>query len=282
MHTVELTLYVDGLLQDLLIAELADLDFDAFEQDTALLKAYAPAARWTDSKRAYIEQWLAERGVTDPIEERLLEPQNWNKLWEASIQPIAVGPFLIAPTWADVPPEYRHHIVLTIDPKMSFGTGFHESTRLVLRFLEVLVMPGDRVLDAGAGTAILAIAAVKLGAASAVAFDIDEWAQQNAVENIEQNGVAEQVDFRAGSIEVVPEEAFDLILANINRSVLLDLLPAFVARLAPGGHIVLAGVLLEDRDDLLAAARRHALAAVREASENEWWSVVLARPGEEG
>lgn len=138
-------------------------------------------------------------------------------------------------------------------------------------------MPGDRILDAGTGTGILAIAALKLGAASAVAFDVDEWSHQNALENFEQNGVADRVTFRRGTIDVVPERDFHLILANINRSVLLDLLPDFRGKLCPHGHIVLAGLLVEDRDVMLAAARRQGLAAVREASEHEWWAVVLAR-----
>ena len=275
MHTLQLTVYVDEDLQEYLIAELADLDFDAFEQTDHTVKAYAPASVWNDTKRERMEHWLMTHGRTPRIEEALLEPKNWNRDWEASLAPIAVGPFVITPPWMTVAPEHAESIVLEIVPKMSFGTGYHESTRLVLRALDAYTPHGGRVLDAGTGTGILAIAALKLGAAEAIAFDIDAWSQQNAVENFEQNGVGAAVDFRPGSIDVVPERGFDLILANINRNVLEELLPAFKLKLAPGGFLILAGLLRRDREPMLALAERTGLALADEAYENDWWSAVL-------
>ncbi|QXD16696.1 50S ribosomal protein L11 methyltransferase [Rhodocaloribacter litoris] len=284
MRTVELTLYVEEPLQEWLIAFLEDLDFDAFLQEDHRLKAYLPAARWNDVARERIEQWLLAHGLDVPIEEQLIEPQDWNAQWERSLRPVAVGPFLIRPTWTETPPEHADKIVLEIDPKMSFGTGYHESTRLVLRVLPSLIRGGERVLDAGTGTGILAIAAVRLGAAGALAFDIDPWAAENAAENFARNGVADRIAFREGSLEVVPESGFDLVLANINRNVLLDLLPGFAEKTRPGGRIVLAGLLTSDRDRMLEAAARMeratrpALTPLHEATEGEWWSVVLERP----
>ncbi|NBC18008.1 MAG: 50S ribosomal protein L11 methyltransferase [Bacteroidetes bacterium] len=277
MHTVELTVYVGDDWQELLIAELADLDFETFRQEDDCLRAYLPAPQWTEAKRDEIEQWLRNRGLFVPVDEEVIAPRNWNELWEEAIQPLAIGPFLVKPTWADVPPEHADKLLLEIDPKMSFGTGYHESTRLVLRFLPDLITGGERVLDAGTGTGILAIAACKLGAASAVAFDIDAWAQQNAVENFLLNGVRDRVTFHAGPLDAVPETGFDLILANINRNVLLGLLPDLAARLHEGGHLVLAGLLKTERARMLGAARTHDLHLAREADEGEWWSVVLAK-----
>jgi ribosomal protein L11 methyltransferase len=277
MHTVEVTIYVGDDWQELLIAELADLDFETFRQEDDCLHAYLPAARWTDSKRDEIEQWLRNRGLFVPVDEEVITPRNWNELWEETIQPLAIGPFLVKPTWADVPPEHADKLLLEIDPKMSFGTGYHESTRLVLRFLPDLIRGGEHVLDAGTGTGILAIAACKLGAASAVAFDIDAWAQQNAVENFLLNGVHDRVTFHAGALDAVTEARFDLILANINRNVLLGLLPALAERLADGGHFVLSGLLQTERDRMLDAARTHHFDVAHEATEGEWWSVVLAK-----
>ena len=277
MHTVELTIYVGDDWQELLIAELADLDFETFQQEDDCLRAYLPAPQWTDAKRDEIEQWLRNRGLFVPVDEEVIEPQNWNELWEETIRPVAVGPFLVKPTWADVPPEHADKILVEIDPKMSFGTGYHESTRLALGVLPDLVAGGERVLDAGTGTGILAIAACKLGVASAVAFDIDPWSQQNAVENFLINGVHEQVAFHAGSLDAVPDAGFDLILANINRNVLLGLLPEFAERLDGDGRIVLAGLLQNDRDRILDAAREHGLQMHCDASDGTWWSVVLQR-----
>lgn len=277
MKTVALTIYVPEELQEYLIAELADLDFEGFEQEELFVKAYIPASRWNDVAREHLEHWLARYGVAAPVQEEVIEPRNWNRQWEETIKPIAVGSFLIKPTWASLPDGFRDHILLEIDPKMSFGTGYHESTRLALRFLPDIVAPGDRVLDAGTGTGILAIAALKLGATSAVAFDIDEWAQQNAVENFYLNGVADRVTFREGTIDVVPEADFDVILANIHLSVLVDLMPAFAARLRPDGRLLLAGLLRQDRTAICDAAARQGFRPAHENVENEWWACVMTR-----
>ncbi len=278
MTTVELTLYVGEDAQELLIAELTDLDFESFLQEDTFLKAYIPSPRWTDVKREHIERWLFAHGYTEPIVESSLEAKNWNRQWEETIRPLAVGPFLVKPTWADIPAEHRDKILVEIDPKMSFGTGYHESTRIALRFLPEVIRPGDTVLDAGAGTGILAVAALKLGAGRAVGFDNDEWAQENALENMYLNDVADRFDFRPGSLDAVPESPFDVILANINRNVLLAFMPEFRKKLSPDGRLVLAGLLVQDRPAMLAAAEPLGLSAAAEATEGEWWGAVFHAP----
>ena len=277
MRTVEITLYVEDELQEYLIADLMNLDFDGFEQEDYRLKAFIRAPRWDDAKREYVEQWLRARGIDEPVKERIVEEENWNRQWEETVRPIAVGPFLVKPTWADVPPEHADRMLLEIDPKMSFGTGYHESTRLVMRLLPEQVQAGDRVLDVGTGTGILAVAAVKLSAGSVLAVDTDPWAQRNAVENFYLNRVEEQVTFRAGSLGVVPEEEFDLILANINRNVLLGMLPALARKVRSGGRVILSGLLQADRPDMLQAATDEGLTPVEEAEEDRWWAVALER-----
>lgn len=275
MDTVELTLHVPEAAHDLLVAALADLDCDAFMQEGDTLKAYLPAERWDADKRVRVERRLAEAGGTAPLRVQVIPPRDWNAQWEQSIQPLAVGAFLVRPTWAACPPEHAGRLQLIIDPKMSFGTGYHESTRLMLRFLPGLVAGGERVLDAGTGTGILAIAAARLGAARVLAFDPDPWTIENAPENIALNGVDDVVTFRPGTLADVPETGFDLVLANINRNVLLTLLPALAGKTRPGGHVVLAGLLQTDRAQMLDAGAAAGLRPVDEATENEWWAVVF-------
>ncbi len=146
--------------------------------------------------------------------EEIVADQNWNEQWEETISAQTIGRFYVKPTWdnSTVPPD---KILLEIDPKMSFGTGYHETTRLMLRFLPDVLEEGDHVIDAGTGTGILSIAAIKLGAKSAFAFDIDEWSINNTLENIILNGVSKKITVREGSSEVIlGEEKADVLLAN--------------------------------------------------------------------
>jgi ribosomal protein L11 methyltransferase len=280
MTTLELTIRAEEPLQEFLIAELDELGFEGYAQEETLLKAYLPVARWDDVKREQLERWLRANGVTAPVTEQVIGPQNWNEQWEETIQPVAVGGFVIKPTWTEVPAAHAGLTVLEIDPKMSFGTGYHESTRLALRLLRGRVPEGGLVLDAGTGTGILAIAALKRGAKRVVAFDIDPWAQQNAVENFYLNGVADHVDFRAGAIETVPEAGFDLVLANINRNVLLEMVGAFAEKTRVGGGLVLAGLLRQDRDRMIEAAARAGFTRVQEDEEGAWWAAAFVREGD--
>ncbi len=275
MNTIELTIPVDEARHEVLIARLEEFGFNGFRQDAGALRAYISSEDWSRGKAQYVASWLQKQGARGAVQERVIEDQNWNALWEETLQPMRVGPFWIKPTWAEAPAAAEGAIVLDIDPKMSFGTGYHESTRLMLRFLPDLVADGDVVLDAGTGTGVLAIAAVHLGAEQVIAFDVSEWSDVNARENCDQNGVAASVDVRHGDIGVVPETGFDTILANIERDILIDLLPHFAEKIAPGGHVALAGLLIEDQPPMRAAIASNGFTIAQDATENEWWAVVL-------
>lgn len=277
MQTIALTIHVPDAYQEILIAELSDLDFDAFEQHDDCIIAYIPAARWNDVARESIERWLTQHDVHTPIAEEVIAEENWNRRWEETIRPVVVGPFLVKPTWHSAPSASETLTLLEIDPKMSFGTGYHESTRLLLRMLPDYVHAGDNVLDAGTGTGILAVAAIKVGASTAVAFDTDPWSQTNAVENFYLNGVADRAEMRSGSIETVYENGFDVILANINFNVIAGLLSEFGERLAENGSLLVSGVLRMDRDRLLQISHGHGFNLVDERIENDWWAGALRR-----
>jgi len=191
------------------------------------------------------------------IERELLEDKNWNELWEQSREVIHVSDrIIIKPSFKEYLPG-ENEIVLTIDPKMSFGTGEHQSTKLVLKLLENYGEKGMKVLDVGSGTGILGIAAIKLGAAKAVVVDFDETCYENCKENCLVNGVADSIEILTGEINVVKENNFDLIVANIQKNVLIEIADKIKSRLKQNGKVILAGLLASDQEDI--EAKYHSL-----------------------
>lgn len=286
--TLELVLPAGEDQHASLIAALESLGFERFWQEDERLRAYVSAAHWGERAQARLEKRLAALGLEDVPAPQSMAAKNWNALWEERLAPVRAGPFVIAPTGTEPTAGHDTRLVLRIDPQMSFGTGHHESTRLALRLLanaggEGENLEGQHVLDAGTGTGVLAIAAVRLGAVRVVAFDTDARVLGNTADNLERNEAAARVDLRAGSLaEAVPDEdGFALVLANINRSALLDLLPAFRERLARGGRIILSGLLRTDRAVICERAAACGLLPQQEATEGDWWAVRLGA-GERG
>ncbi len=213
---------------DRMVALLGQLGFEGFWEDGDTLKCYISDQRWSPTLHTEIVEVLrlvhsTSRSPLPAITISTIENIDWNAEWEKTIRPIRVGRrIVIAPSWNMYTPQ-PEDLVLTIDPRMSFGTGYHESTRLILRLLENTVKPGDRVLDIGTGTGVLAIAALKLGARAAVGVDIDEWSEMNARENARVNGVADRFTILKGTLADVPPGKFDLVVANIQRIVLVPI-----------------------------------------------------------
>ncbi len=276
METLALTIRLDEGLHELLIAELAEIGFDAFMEEGDELKAYGPVGAWREIE-AKLMGWLRARLVEAQIKVEMLPEKNWNATWEASIEPLDVGRFVIAPTWANLGPEHAAKELLLIDPKMSFGTGYHESTRIAIRLLERIVKEGDVVLDAGTGTGILAIASLKLGARSALGFDIDTLAVESAAENATLNAVGDRFEVREGAIEVVPEAGYDVVLANMVRYRLEPLIPQLAQKLRSGGHLVLAGLLRSEKDHMMTVLHPVGLEFSDETEENEWWGCTCRK-----
>ena len=273
--TFRLTFRLAPADRDLVVADLAEAGLDAFEETPGGLVAHVPEADWAPggAAREAVDRLVAA-GFADAPDEARVENQNWNAQWEATVQPLAVGPFVIAPTWAEPPPAMAGLALLRIDPKMAFGTGYHPTTRISLRLLAGRVPPGGRVLDVGTGTGVLAIAALRLGAAHAVGVDIDPWSVENATANAALNDVADRLDVRDGSAADVPETGFDLVCSNILRAVLTPMLPALDARRAPGAPLVLSGLLAAERDRFVEALAVAGLAVVEEEAEGDWWGCV--------
>lgn len=279
MKYIKLVIAVDDAYQEPLISEMLELEFDAFEQQEGKLITYVPKERFSDVNRERIEQILAAFPGDGHIQtEEVVADQNWNEEWERTIRAQEIGRFFVKPTW-DFTPVPDDRILLEIDPKMAFGTGYHETTRLMLELLPEAVRGGERVMDAGTGTGILAIAAVKLGAAGAFAFDTDDWSIRNATENVLLNEVKRNITVKKGSIETIPADtSYDVIAANINRNTLVKLLPGLTERLAGGGKLLLSGLLISDREAILELPAIKEFIMLRSAREGDWIALMLRKP----
>jgi ribosomal protein L11 methyltransferase len=209
------------------------------------------------------------------LEENIIEDKNWNEEWEKNINVIEVSDkIVIKPSFR----EYREkpgQIVITIDPKMSFGTGSHQSTKLTLQLMEKYVEKGLKVLDIGSGTCILSIASIKLGANNAVAIDNDEWCYENGIENCSLNNVSSSVNILLGDISNISENDFDIILANIQKNVLINIAEEIRDRLKKNGLVILSGLLIADEEDILNKYLSLQFKLVEKKQMDEWIALVL-------
>ncbi|MEK0430951.1 MAG: hypothetical protein RL139_755 [Gemmatimonadota bacterium] len=211
------------------------------------------------------------------IETSVLEDVDWSEKWRERITAHALGALTVTPPWLSAGRDPATTVV--IEPAMAFGTGEHPTTRGVVRLMQGVIRPGDAVADLGAGSAVLAIAAAKLGAARAFAIENDHDSIANAEENVVRNGVADRVAVLEGDAFVLlPLVApVRIVLANIISSVLLELLPALPAALASDGVVLLSGILREEREPMLAALAAAGWRVDAEDAEEQWWSVRVSR-----
>lgn len=230
--------------------------------------------------RALMEQlpWLRE----PDIEWRVEADTDWTTRWKEGLGPRRVGERIwTAPSWALPDSPEPEAVVLVVDPAMAFGTGEHGTTRGCLRLLERVVSPRARVLDVGTGTGILALAAVKLGAACVLAVDNDPDAVENARETVERNGARQAVRVERATVDqdwlLEHAPGHDLIVANVLSGVLRPLLPTFAATSTSGAHLILGGILEEESAGMRAAAAAAGFAAVAEDRDDGWWSALLRR-----
>jgi len=278
MRILSITIHVTENYKEILISELADIGFHGFEEISENLVAYIGLQKFKPEIQQEIENLLKKYpGENYIFSKKEITGENWNKAWETCIQPQVIGDFIITPTWEEEPAE-EDKITILIDPKMSFGTGYHATTRLMLKALSGIVTQGDKVLDVGTGTGILCIAAIKLGADTATGVDIDEWSYQNALENIGLNGVADQITIKHGSIETVPEDQrYPVILANINRNVINELAGNIHKRLSSNGKLLLSGLLKQDMAAIKKQPWYKKMTLEQQWYENEWMALLLRK-----
>ena len=247
---------------DVLAASLAEIGFDTFVPNDEGLTAYVQtAALDVEAVGAAVADFPLP-GVDISFEIHDVPDENWNATWEAEhqFQPITL------------PDGQQFQII----PRQAFGSGEHATTRMMLSLLAAASPSGQIVIDAGCGTGVLGIAALKLGAASVFAYDIDEWSVRNARENFALNGLdADILEGDASILDRAPQA--DLLLANINRNILLADLPAFAARLKPGARLFLSGFLEEDIQPLVTKAASLGLTHETTLADGEWRALTFSR-----
>jgi ribosomal protein L11 methyltransferase len=274
MYYTRLQVTCDPDYLEILMAEVAEAGFDTFMEIEKGFEAYVEEVKFDNEK---LQEIKTKYTSLTPVEYTFdkIEKQNWNDEWEKSYQPINVeDKCLIRAHFHKADKKYKYEIEIT--PKMSFGTGHHQTTYLMVKNQMEIDHNNKIVMDAGCGTAILSIMAAKLGAQKVEAFDIDEWSVINGKENIEVNGYT-NIHQRQGKISDLSfDDNFDIILANINKNVLLQEMAQYAAYLKPGGLLLLSGFYEDDIADLLLEANKYKLVEVRR-DERERWAALLLR-----
>ncbi len=231
--------------QDILVAELSEIGFDGFEQNPTTLLAYINEA-------GFNENALKEITREVPYNIEIVPKQNWNQLWESNFEPVIVEDFVtLRADFHNIEVTTIYDIVIT--PKMSFGTGHHATTQLMMLMMRDIDFKGKHVLDFGTGTGVLAILAEKMEAAYVLAIDNDEWSVENANENIVRNNCT-KVTAMLETDGHIPVLIQDIILANINRHILLQYMPELYSNTKKGGIVLMSGLLTEDEEIVKAAA----------------------------
>ena len=259
--------------RDILIAELAELGFESFVENKSGVAAYIQKDQY---KAALIEGMsiISNSDFKIKYTTKIIEDQNWNAVWENNFDLINVeNKCVIRATFHEKVENINFDII--IDPKMSFGTGHHETTYLMIKRLLTLDLAGKKVLDMGCGTGVLAILARMKKARTVEAIDIDEWAYNNTLENIGNNNCKE-INVKLGGAEKI-ESTFDLIIANINRNILLNDMSNYVEAMNDGGSLLLSGFFSSDTEMLLTSTSNLGLKLVVTESKNDWTMLHLLK-----
>jgi ribosomal protein L11 methyltransferase len=277
-HYKEFNITAEPFIPEILSGLMWELEITGINEEVNCIKVFATEKSTISVENIsnQLKKLVNEKMIFNfSIEENLIEDKNWNEEWEKSVRVIEVSKKLvIKPTFKDYKSK-PGQIIITIDPKMSFGTGEHQTTKLVLQLLEKSVKNGIKVLDIGSGTGVLAIAAVKLGAESAVAVDNDEWCYENGKENCSLNFVNKEVSIRHGEVIDIHENNFDLITANIQKNILLDIAEEIKSRLIKGGLLILSGLLFNDEQDIVKKYSSINFELVEKRSLDEWIALKM-------
>jgi len=252
---------------EMLVAELSELNFEGFEEEENSLKAFMQEK---DFDEAELNRIASQHKLI--FQKSIIEETNWNQVWESNFEPVVVDDFVSVRAEFHTPEKNAEHEII-ITPKMSFGTGHHATTYMMIQQMRSIDFKNKKVFDFGTGTGVLAILAEKLGAENILATDNDEWSINNATENVAGNN-CHKIDIRLSSVIPI-DDKFDIILANINKNVILENLSTLKNQLSPMGILLLSGLLIEDKGDIVTAAEKFELKVFNIIERNNWLSIRL-------
>jgi ribosomal protein L11 methyltransferase len=254
---------------DILIAELGEVQFESFVETEEGVQAYIKKEDWYPTILDDL-QILSNPLFTIDYDYSEIEQENWNATWESNFNPIQVGQQCVIRAPFHEKPEVDYDIV--IEPKMSFGTGHHETTHMMLQHILDHDFTGKSVLDMGSGTGVLAILAAMKGAGTVDAIDIDNWCYLNAKENVERNNCS-HIEVYEGTADLLVDQKYDIIIANINRNILLEDIPAYAKCLNKGGILFLSGFYVEDIPIISQKCSEVGLYFEKNLEKNNWVAV---------
>jgi ribosomal protein L11 methyltransferase len=257
-------------LNDILIARLSMLGFEMFEEIDNGIKAYVPTKEFPADYAAELADLNEKNNISYSV--NIIPSQNWNETWERNFEPVVIADSIyIHADFHPRRPEFTHSI--RIQPKMAFGTGHHATTSLVMEEMLQTDLKNKKVLDMGCGTGILAILASQLYASELTGIDNDEVATENARENCQLNGV-HSINIVHGNAAAI-NDTYDIILANINRNILVEDVNVYTKHLSPGGKIIMSGFYVEDIPIIERTALSNGLQLINSTEKNNWSCLVF-------
>lgn len=276
MNYSELTIQWDedaGVSSEIIIAQLSEAGFDGFIEEDRKVIAYIDSEKYADNLLLNCAFFKHSQGKLN-FEVKVLADTNWNALWESNFEPVFINNCIIRAPFHQLPQNIEYDIV--IEPKMSFGTGHHETTALVVEAMLKINFENLKVLDMGCGTGVLAILAAMRKASLIDAVDNDEWSYKNSIENIQRNNYPD-INVYLGDIQTVKNNKYDIIIANITRNILIEFIPYFSKMQSGSGKLILSGFFISDIDTLKSFAEVHQYKLKNTFSKNNWAALELYR-----
>ncbi len=258
---------------DLFSALLSEMGYDSFEENSNSLLAYVPEKDYDEQQLKQLLDNFNDAFENLTFHSEVIKGENWNKKWEENFSPMQIDDFcIIKAPFHNIESDCKHTII--IEPKMAFGTGHHSTTASVIRLMNELDFANLNVLDMGCGTGILSIFASQRNAKQILAIDIDEWAYNNSKENAKLNNIT-NIAIQQGDVHLLNNKKFDVILANINRNVLLEHIPTYSTCLNKGGKLILSGFYTEDLDMIKQCATDNGLTYQKYISDKNWVAALF-------
>ncbi len=274
MEFVEVQVHCNDEFREILIAEISNLEFDGMIETDVGFNACILADQFDEDLLKGVKNKYSGKILFDYNIQKI-KKVNWNCEWESNFKPVEVdGKCRIRASFHSSDSSFSYEI--TINPKMSFGTGHHETTALMISSQLELDHQGRRILDCGCGTGILSIFAEKRGAKEIVSIDIDDWAIENSIENALANNCI-KIKFSLGKVSKLQENRFDILLANINKNILLEELPVYSEKIVRNGYLLISGFYSNDHEEIVGKASQFGFTYVSKKEKNEWSSALFAK-----